>query len=156
MRKRPSTKEYFMSLALLAASRSTCLRRQVGALAVLGKRVLATGYNGPPSGISHCGESAEDRPCLRTALDIPSGERLDLCHAVHAEQNVMIQAARYGIALAGCDIYCTHMPCFTCAKMLVNMGVVAIYYMHAYPDRHLHTTSLFEEAKVRLRQIPIE
>lgn len=152
MRHRPSNHEYFMSLAIMAASRSTCIRRQVGAIAVLGKRVLATGYNGAPSGISHCGNEEGERRCLRAELQIPSGERLDICRAVHAEQNVIIQAARHGVALAGCDVYCTHMPCFTCSKMLVNMGVAAVYYLNAYPDQH--TTDLFNEAQVRLQQAP--
>lgn len=122
--------DYFMSIAHLVAERSTCLRRKVGAVAVRDKRILATGYNGPPSNVPHC----EDVGCIRERLGIPSGQRHELCRGLHAEQNVIIQAAVHAISLKGAIIYCTTQPCLICTKMLVNCQVEAIYYAGAYPD----------------------
>jgi len=122
--------EYFMKIAHLVAERSTCLRRKVGAVAVRDKRILATGYNGAPSGLSHC----EEVGCLREQMGIPSGERHELCRALHAEQNVITQCAVHGVVLKGADIYCTTKPCLICAKLLINSQVNAIYYAQAYPD----------------------
>lgn len=128
--KRPSWGEYFMELATVAAKRSTCLRRAVGAIAVRDKQILATGYNGSPSGIKHCDEVG----CIREQLKVPSGERHELCRGIHAEQNLIIQAASNGIALKGCTIYCTHHPCIVCAKMLINIDVKRVVYGGDYPD----------------------
>lgn len=136
-----------MGIATLVSQRSTCLRRKVGAVAVADSRILATGYNGAPAGIRHC----EDAGCLRIKLNIPSGERLDLCYAVHAEQNVIIQAALYGVSLKEATIYCTHKPCFTCAKMLVNAGIKKIVTAHVYPDEN--TDQLFHDANIHLLYI---
>lgn len=122
--------EYFMSIARLVSERSTCLRRKVGAVAVKEKRILATGYNGAPSGLSHCLEAG----CLRMKLGIPSGERHEICRGIHAEQNVIIQAATYGIDISGADVYCTNYPCALCAKMLINCGIKHIFYADPYPD----------------------
>jgi len=122
--------DYFMRIAHLVAERSTCLRRKVGAVAVRDKRILATGYNGAPSGIAHC----LDVGCLREKLGIPSGQRHELCRGLHAEQNVIIQAALHGVSIAGSDIYCTTQPCLICAKMLINCKVKHIYFAQAYPD----------------------
>ncbi|MCR4401185.1 MAG: cytidine/deoxycytidylate deaminase family protein [Firmicutes bacterium] len=127
---RPSWDEYFMEIAKLVASRSTCLRRQVGAIAVRDRRILATGYNGAPTGLAHCGEVG----CLRAEREVPSGERHELCRGLHAEQNVIIQAALHGISIKGATIYCTNHPCVLCAKMLVNAGVLEIVYAGDYPD----------------------
>lgn len=129
--KRPTWDEYFMELAEVVAKRSTCLRRNIGAVVVKDKRVLATGYNGAPTGLSHC----SDVGCLRERMGIPSGERVEMCRGLHAEQNALVQAARYGIPLEGSVIYCTNQPCVTCAKMLINAGVTKIIYKHPYPDR---------------------
>lgn len=123
--------DYFMSIAYLVAERSTCLRRKVGALAVKDKRILATGYNGAPAGTAHCLEIG----CLREKLGIPSGQRHELCRGLHAEQNVIIQAALHGISIAGADIFCTTQPCILCAKMLINCRVHAIYFAEGYPDQ---------------------
>lgn len=128
--RRPSWDEYFLQLARQAATRSTCLRRQVGAVLVRDKRILATGYNGAPRGVAHCLEVG----CLREQLGIPSGERQELCRAIHAEQNAVIQAARHGIPIDGSTAYCTHQPCVLCAKILLNSGVVDIVFRDAYPD----------------------
>jgi dCMP deaminase len=119
-----------MLQARLIATRSTCLRRKVGAVAVKNNRILATGYNGAPSGHAHCLNIG----CLRQERNIPSGQRHELCRAVHAEQNVIIQAARFGMPLDGANLYCTTQPCFICAKMLINCGIGKIYVAETYPD----------------------
>jgi len=128
--ERPSWEEYFMEIAGLVARRSTCLRRQVGAVMVKGKNILATGYNGTPSGITHC----EQTGCLRQQLNVPSGERHELCRGLHAEQNAIIQAAKHGINIADATLYCTNSPCIICSKMLINAGVQRIIYQEGYPD----------------------
>ncbi len=119
-----------MEIARVVATRSSCLRRQVGAVVVKNRQILATGYNGVPRGLRHC----DERGCLRDQLGIPSGERHELCRGLHAEQNAIIQAAYHGVAISGAEIYCTHQPCVVCAKMLVNADIVAVYFSGAYPD----------------------
>lgn len=119
-----------MSIAFLVSERSTCLRRRVGAVAVKEKRILATGYNGAPAGIAHC----LDTGCLRQQLGVASGERHEICRGLHAEQNIIIQAATYGVDISGADIYCTNHPCVLCAKMLINCKVRQIFYANDYPD----------------------
>lgn len=143
---RPSWDEYFMQIARIVASRSTCLRRQVGAIAVRDRRILATGYNGAPSGLAHCGEVG----CLRTEQDVPSGERHELCRGLHAEHNVIIQAALHGISIRGATIYCTNQPCVLCAKMLVNAGISEIVYLGEYPDQL--AADILCEADVKTRR----
>ncbi|HEY8911247.1 MAG TPA: dCMP deaminase family protein [Desulfosporosinus sp.] len=128
--KRPSWDSYFMQLAQVVAGRSTCLRRQVGAVMVKDRQILSTGYNGSPSGLLHCDEIG----CLRQSLNVPSGERMEICRAVHAEQNALIQAAKHGVAIAGADLYCTHQPCVQCTKMMINVGIRRITYIQTYPD----------------------
>lgn len=127
---RPTWDEYFIEIARLVASRSTCLRRQVGAVMVKDKNILATGYNGTPSGIRHCAEVG----CLRQQLNVPSGERHELCRGLHAEQNAIIQAARHGVNIDSATLYCTHSPCIICSKMLINSGVKRIVCLDGYPD----------------------
>lgn len=119
-----------MEIACLVARRSTCLRRRVGAVMVKGKNILATGYNGTPSGITHC----EQVGCLRQQLNVPSGERHELCRGLHAEQNAIIQAAKHGVNIADATLYCTNSPCIICSKMLINAGVQRIIYQEGYPD----------------------
>lgn len=128
--KRPSWNSYFMQMAQVVAGRSTCLRRQVGAVIVKDRQILSTGYNGSPSGLVHCDEVG----CLRQSLNVPSGERMEICRAVHAEQNAIIQAAKHGVAIAGADLYATHQPCVQCTKMLINVGIRRVVYIHPYPD----------------------
>lgn len=128
--QRPSWDQYFMDITRLVATRSTCLRRQVGAILVKGKNILATGYNGVPSGISHCDSAG----CLREKLNVPSGERHELCRGLHAEQNAIIQAARHGINIDGSKLYCTTMPCIICTKMLINAGITTVIYAEGYAD----------------------
>lgn len=127
---RPSWDQYFIDITHLVATRSTCLRRQVGALLVKDRNILATGYNGTPSGITHC----EDVGCLRERLKVPSGERHELCRGLHAEQNAIIQAARHGVNIDGATLYCTTMPCIICTKMLINAGIRRIVYEEGYAD----------------------
>jgi dCMP deaminase len=128
--QRPSWEEYFMDIARLVARRSTCLRRQVGAVMVKEKNILATGYNGTPSGIAHCADTG----CLREQLKVPSGERHELCRGLHAEQNAIIQAARHGVNISGATLYCTNSPCIICTKMLINAGIQRVVYLDGYPD----------------------
>ena len=128
--QRPSWDTYFIDITRLVATRSTCLRRQVGALVVKDKRILATGYNGAPRGLPHCLEVG----CLRAQMKIPRGERHELCRGIHAEQNAIIQAATSGSSLAGADVYTTHYPCSLCMKMLVNASINRIIYIEGYPD----------------------
>mgnify|MGYP003590389998 FL=1 len=127
---RPSWDQYFIDITYLVATRSTCLRRQVGALLVKDRNILATGYNGTPSGIRHC----EETGCLRAKLNVPSGERHELCRGLHAEQNAIIQAARHGVNIDGATLYCTTMPCIICTKMLINAGIRRVVYAEGYAD----------------------
>ena len=127
---RPSWDEYFLSIAELVSTRSTCMRRKVGAVIVKNKQVLATGYNGAPSGITHCSKVG----CMREKLKVPSGERHELCRALHAEQNAFLQAARHGVSLEGATLYITTQPCSICAKMIINVGIKNIIIQGTYPD----------------------
>lgn len=140
-------RDYFMSIAMLVSERSTCIRRKVGAIAVKNKRILATGYNGAPQGTTHCMEQG----CMRQQLNIPSGQRHEICRGLHAEQNIIIQAATYGIDISGADIYCTHYPCSLCAKMLINCKINRIYYADDYADPL--STELLAEAKIPLELV---
>jgi dCMP deaminase len=119
-----------MEIAHLVKLRATCLRRQVGAVIVKDRNILATGYNGAPSGVQHCAE----RGCLREKLGIPSGERHEICRGLHAEQNAIIQAAKHGTSIEGATLYCTNQPCSICAKMIINAGVKQIVFQDGYPD----------------------
>ena len=143
--ERISWDEYFMSMAELASKRSTCLRRQVGAVIVKDNQVLATGYNGAPSGLKHCTEIGG---CERARLNIPSGQRHELCRALHAEQNAIIQAAKVGVSTEGATIYITLQPCVICAKMLVNAGIKRIVFRGEYPDEL--SRAILEEAAIEL------
>ena len=128
--ERPSWDEYFMDITSLVARRSTCMRRQVGAVMVKEKNILATGYNGTPSGITHCDVTG----CLREQLNVPSGERHELCRGLHAEQNAIIQAARHGVNISDSVLYCTNSPCIICTKMLINAGIRKVVYLQGYSD----------------------
>jgi len=145
MQQRPSWDEYFMEMAILTAKRSTCMRRQVGAVIVTDKHIVATGYNGAPRGIKHCEERGG---CLRQKMGVPSGERHELCMALHAEQNAIIQAATLGQSVEGGTIYVTHQPCVICAKMIINAGIERIVVKEGYPDRL--AVEILEEAGLRI------
>jgi dCMP deaminase len=139
---RPDIDEYFLKIASVIGERATCQRHHIGAVAVGGKHILATGYNGAPSGLHDCLELG----CLRNALGIPSGKRAEVCRAVHAEQNVIIQAALHGISIKESTIYCTHTPCVLCAKMLVNAQIKRFVSFGKYNDDEFLT--LFKEAGI--------
>ena len=146
---RPSWPEYFMSIAELVATRSTCLRRSVGAVLVKDKRILATGYNGAPTGIRHC----EETGCLRENLAVKPGERHELCRGLHAEQNVIIQSAYYGVITKGTTLYSTHKPCIICTKMLINAGVKKIFFLDGYPDTL--ADEMLSEANIEVERLSI-
>jgi len=141
---RPSWDEYFMNITKAIASRSTCLRRKVGALLVKDNHILASGYNGAPSGLKHCLEIG----CLREQRRIPSGQRHELCRGLHAEQNVLIQAAVHGVAIEGATVYVTCQPCVLCAKMLINARIKKVVFTEGYPD--IMSVDMFHEAGVEL------
>ena len=143
-RKRLGTDEYFLKIASVVAERSTCRRHHVGAVAVRDKHILATGYNGAPSGLTDCLELG----CLRDELNIPSGERQEICRGIHAEQNVIIQASLHGVSLAGTTIYATHTPCVLCAKMLVNARIKRFVSFGKYDDNSFR--ALFKEAGIEV------
>lgn len=147
---RLSLDDYFLKTASVVAERSTCLRHHMGAIAVRDKHILTTGYNGAAAGLKDCLELG----CLRDEQGIPSGERQEICRAIHAEQNVIIQAALHGVSLEGCTIYCTHTPCVLCAKMLTNARIKRFVTFGNYIDDAFK--ELFREAdiEVEVREKP--
>lgn len=145
--ERPDNDTYFMRMAELVATRSTCLRRKVGAVIVKEKRVLTTGYNGAPRGLKHCAELG----CIRERNNIESGMRHELCRGVHAEQNAVIQAAYFGVSIKDATIYTTAFPCVLCAKILVNAGITEVVYRDDYVDDL--SKSILEESKVIVRRL---
>lgn len=147
---RPTLDKYFMEIARVVATRSTCLRNNVGAVIVRDKQILSTGYNGAPSGLPHC----LDIGCLREELKIPSGERHELCRAVHAEQNAIIQAAVHGVSLEGATIYTTHQPCIMCAKMIINAKIQRVVYGKKYADTN--GLQFLRDAGIEVVYIPTE
>ncbi|MBU1196774.1 MAG: cytidine/deoxycytidylate deaminase family protein [Proteobacteria bacterium] len=146
---RPSWHQYFMGICDLVATRSTCTRRKVGAVLVKEKRILSSGYNGAPANVPHCIETG----CLREKLNVPSGEKHELCRGVHAEQNAIIQAAYHGVQVAGAVLYCTNQPCSICAKMIINAGIKTVYYKDGYDDPL--TLEMFDNAEVELVRLDL-
>ena len=146
---RPSWDEYFMKLAWLVAERSTCVRHHVGAVIVRDKRILTTGYNGAAANIKDCLELG----CLRNQLNIPSGTRHEICRAIHAEQNAIIQAGTHGININGGTLYCTHSPCILCAKMIANAKIKRVIMSIEYPDETFK--NLFKEAGIQFETMSI-
>lgn len=147
---RPSWDTYFMEITRLVATRSTCVRRKVGALIVKDKRILTTGYNGAPRGLPHC----LDVGCLREKQSIPPGERHELCRGIHAEQNAIIQAATSGVTIEGATLFSTHYPCSLCIKMILNAGIKRVVYLEGYPDELAKT--LAQEGSLEIVQLPQE
>ena len=145
--ERMSWDEYFMGIAHLASKRSSCLRRSVGAVIVKDNHILSSGYNGAPAKTKHCKEVG----CLRQKLNVPSGQRHELCRGLHAEQNAFLQAALYGIPLQGAKMYITVTPCVICAKMIINAGVEEIIIDGEYPDKM--AMDFLKEAKVKVRKL---
>ena len=148
--QRPSWDQYFMDITRLVATRSSCMRRQVGALLVKERNILATGYNGVPSGITHCDVAG----CLRAKLNVPSGERHELCRGLHAEQNAIIQAAKHGTNIDNATLYCTTMPCIICTKMLINAGITRVIYGEGYTDELAR--EMIAEAGIEIMQFTDE
>ncbi len=148
--QRPDWESYFMTLAAAAATRSTCLRRQVGAVIVRDGQIISTGYNGSPKGTPHCAETG----CLRMQLKIPSGERQEICRGSHAEMNAIAQAASVGVSTAGAVLYCTHSPCAFCTKAIINAGIRRVVYLHSYPDDLAER--LRDEAGIASEHFPAE
>lgn len=146
-KRRPSWDEYFLEMAQLVSKRSTCLRRRVGAVLVRDKKILATGYNGAPSGLGHC----LDIGCLRDRLRIPSGQRHELCRGLHAEQNAVIQASLHGVSARSGTLYVTNHPCIICAKMLINAGIKDIVIAEGYPDKM--AMNFLKEGKIKVRVV---
>ncbi len=144
---RPSWSDYFMDITRMVAKRSTCTRRSVGAIIVKDKRILATGYNGAPAGLRHC----EEVGCLREDESIPSGMRHELCRGLHAEQNAIIQAAYHGISIKNSNLYCTNKPCVICSKMIINAGIVRIFYEEGYDDPL--SDDMFNEAGLEIQRL---
>ena len=144
---RPSWDEYFMKAAFLVSERSSCLRRKVGAVLVKDKQILATGYNGAPSGMRHC----DDVGCLRTQLNVPSGQKHEICRGLHAEQNVILQTAKFGVSVNGSTLYITNAACSICAKMIINAGIKEIVFCDSYPDPR--ALEYLREAKIKVRKI---
>lgn len=147
---RPSWDQYFLKIAQVVAGRSTCLRRQVGALIVKEKRILATGYNGAPRGLAHC----LDIGCQREEAGARSGTTHELCRGLHAEQNAIIQAAMHGVSIEGGVLYGTHQPCVLCTKMIINAGLVAVYYIEPYED--VLAERLLKEAGIVSQKMELE
>ena len=137
----------FMELTEEVSGWASCIRRKVGAIIVRDKRVMTTGYNGAPSGIASCVEREE---CMRDKMNIPSGTHAELCYAAHAEQNAIIQAAKYGVNIDGATLYCTHQPCVICAKMIINAGIKRVIYKEGYPDEF--SMRLFKEAGTKVEK----
>lgn len=144
--KRPSWDDYFMEMTKLTSTRSSCLRRHVGAVLVKDTRAIATGYNGAPAGVTHC----EVTGCLRQKLNVPSGERHELCRGLHAEQNAIIQAALYGVSTEGATLYCTTKPCSICTKMIINAKITKIVYEEYYEDSL--SDELLKDTDIRILQ----
>jgi dCMP deaminase len=139
---RPDLDEYFLKIAAVIGERATCQRHHMGAVAVKDKHILATGYNGAPAGLKDC----LGLGCLRNQMGIPSGKSAEICRAVHAEQNVIIQAALHGVSIKDSTLYCTHSPCVLCAKMLVNVQIKRFVSFGRYADDEFLT--LFKDAGI--------
>ena len=143
----------FMEMAQLISTWASCYQadRKIGAVIVKDKRIMTTGYNGAPAGVRTCVERGE---CLRKKLGVESGTRQELCYAVHAEQNAIIQAAKLGVSIDGATLYCTHQPCILCAKMIVNAGIRRVVYEHGYPDPF--SLEILSEAGVVVERFEVE
>ena len=149
--KRNKWDRRFMDIARQVGTWCTCHRRKVGAIVVKDKRIIATGYNGAPSGVENCIERGF---CLRDKLKIASGTKAEMCYAVHAEQNAIVQAAKLGISVEGATIYVTHQPCSMCTRIIINSGIKRIVYGMEYPDEF--SLSILQEAGIELKFLPYE
>lgn len=150
MNQRPSWHQYFMQMALLVAQRSTCLRRKVGAVIVIENQIISTGYNGAPKHLGHCSMTG----CMRKELNVPSGERHELCRGVHAEQNAIIQAAVNGVSIKNSSMYCTNQPCSICSKMIINAEIKTLYIGEPYKDKLAE--EILAEADVEINLVDMD
>ena len=139
----------FMDMARLVSTWASCYQpeRKIGCVIVKNKRVVTTGYNGAPAGVKTCMERGE---CMRKKMGVASGTRAELCYAIHAEQNAIIQAAKLGVSIDGATLYCTHQPCSVFAKMIINAGIRRVVYQEGYPDSF--SLQIFEEAGIQLEK----
>ena len=148
MNERPAWDEYFIDIAILVSSRSTCLRKQHGAIIVKDRQILSTGYNGTPAKITHC------ETCFRTEHNIPHGTMYELCRSVHAEANAIVQAAKHGIAIDGATIYITGIPCLMCARLIINAGIKEVVTaFDEDEDQFQASLELLKEAKIPVRRV---
>ncbi len=147
---RPGWDEYFFGIAGLVSERSTCMRRSVGAILVKDKKILATGYNGAPVRIEHCDKTG----CIRSQMNVPSGQRHELCRGLHAEQNALLQAALHGVSVRDSILYSTIQPCIICAKMLINAGIREVVISGEYPDKM--AADLLKAAGITVRTAHLE
>jgi len=152
MANRISWNRYFMEMAHLVSKRSTCIRRQHGSVLVRDNRILTTGYNGSVAGARHCTNSG----CVREELNIPSGERYELCVAIHSEQNAIISAARNGVAIDGVELYCTGFPCVICARMIVNAGITTVYYGGVSPTIYKESKEVLDACEIEYININLD
>ena len=141
---RPEWHDYFLKITQDVAQRATCVKRKVGAVIVKENRILSTGYNGTPKGFVHCSEET----CIRKQMNVPSGQRHELCRGLHAEQNAIIQAAWHGVKISGGVMYCTYQPCVICAKMMINAGIIELIYAGGYPDEL--AAEMLKESKLKV------
>jgi len=148
---RPDYDTYFMNMAFLVATRTTCRRRSVGAVIVKDQRILSTGYNGAPKGVKDCFELGF---CVRQQQNVPSGHRHELCRGVHAEQNAIANAAYFGVAINGASIYMTESPCNICTKILINSGIKKIIYANRYMDEL--SSELLKESHIEVEKFQVK
>ncbi len=149
MNNRPSWQKYFIDMAYLVSTRSTCLRRKVGAVIVKNNQVISTGYNGAPKSVPHCSVTG----CLRQQMNVPSGQRHELCRGVHAEQNAIVQAAVNGTSIQNAELYCTTQPCIICAKMIINSEIKRVFVAESYNDEM--SLEMLTQANVELIKVDI-
>ena len=147
---RPTIDEYFMNIAEVIATRSTCIRRKVGAVIVKDKQIISTGYNGSPKKLKHC----LDIGCIRDQKNIESGTMHEICRGVHAEQNAIIQAATHGISTKDASLYCTHQPCIICTKMIINANIINVVFKESYPDDS--SINFFIEANIQIKNLKLK
>lgn len=148
VKRRANWNEYFLKIAALVAERSTCKRHHIGAVIVKDRQILTTGYNGAARNLPDCMQKG----CIRDKLKIPSGQQQQVCRAIHAEQNAIIQAAIHGQNISGSTLYCTHSPCVICAKMIVNARIKTVVSYDDYAGKAF--VKLFKQAGIEFKKIP--
>lgn len=157
-RHRPGSEEYFMRIAMAVRARADCTGNRVGALIVKDRRIVATGYNGTPENFPNCTEGGCHRCAHRK--DYPAGTGYDLCVCVHAEQNALLAAARFGIAVEGGSMYTTMRPCFGCTKEMLQARIAAVFYLHDWSHPELDRQAQYQQLQARfvggIRQLSLD